>query len=138
MDPAIYSVSITHLFLGFMTGLAFSAFLGFNKKTTKAEQVLEDAIDRLFEKDLQIDELHSQISELNNQIEKLKRDTETVNDIKSLLNKLYENEYESSSEDEENEEDEEVEPNLPPPPPAIRSSHRCESCGDQTPAPGST
>jgi hypothetical protein len=138
MDPAIYSVSITHLFLGFMTGLAFSAFLGFNKKTTKAERVLEDAIDRLFEKDLQIDELRKQISDLNNDIEKLRRDTETVNDIKSLLNKLYENEYESSSEDEENEEDEEVEPNLPPPPPAIRSSHRCESCGDQTPAPGST
>ena len=135
MDPAIYSVSITHLFLGFITGIAVSAFLGFNRKTPKFERVLEDAIDKLFDKDLQIDELHKEISELNNEIEKLKRDSETVQDIRNLIDRLHETEYEYESWDEE---EEEVEPNLPPPPPAIRSSHRCESCGVETPAPGST
>jgi DNA repair exonuclease SbcCD ATPase subunit len=124
------------LFLGFITGIAVSAFLGFNMKTNKFERVLEDAIDKLFDKDLQIDELHKEISELNNEIEKLKRDSETVQDIRNLIDRLHETEYEYESWDEE--EEEEVEPNLPPPPPAIRSSHRCESCGAETPAPGST
>jgi predicted transcriptional regulator len=118
-----------------MTGLAFSALLAFPKKTTKAERVLEDAIDRLFEKDLQIDELHKQISELNNEIEKLRRDAETVQDIRNLIDRLHDTEYEYESWDEE---EEEVVPNLPPPPPAIRCSHPYDSCGDQTPAPGST
>ena len=135
MDPAIYSVAMTYLLLGLITGVAFSAFLGFNRKTNKFERVLEDAIDKLFNKDLQIDELHKQISELNNEIEKLRRDAETVQDIRNLIDRLHDTEYEYESWDEE---EEEVQPNLPPPPPAIRSSHRCESCGAETPAPGST
>jgi hypothetical protein len=133
MDPAIFSVSITHLFLGFITGLAVSSVVWYPVQNVKIEQLLQEAIDKLFEKDLKIDELNTEIHELKNEIEKLQRDSETVDDIRHLIDRLYDNGYETAEEEEE-----EVEPNLPPPPPAIRSSHRCESCGLQTPVPGST
>lgn len=126
MEAAIFSVSISHLILGTLFGVALASFLLYPAKNIKFEKLLQDAIDKLFNKDLQIDELQNEIDELTEENENLQKQADTMQHIKHIVDRLYENDQDELSEESESEE--EVVPNLPPPPPAIRCSHhRCES-----------
>jgi len=130
MEAAIFSVSISHLILGTMFGVALASFLLYPARNIKFEKLLQDAIDKLFNKDLQIDELQNEIDELTEQNEELQKQADTMQHIKHIVDRLYENDQDELSEEDESEE--EVVPNLPPPPPAIRCSHhRCDSCEEE-------
>lgn len=126
MDAAIFSVSLSHLILGTLFGVALSSFIWYPARNIKFEQLLQEAIDKIFDKDLEIDDLRSEIEELQKQ-------ANTMQHIKHIVDRLYENDQRELSEDSESEE-ENVVPTLPPPPPAIRCSHhRCDSCELVTP-----
>lgn len=132
MDAAIFSVSLSHLILGTMFGVALSSFLWYPARNIKFEKLLQDAIDKLFNKDLEIDELKHEIDELTDENENLRKQADTMQHIKHIVDRLYENDQDELSEESEGEGEEEVVPNLPPPPPAIRCSHhRCESCEEE-------
>lgn len=134
MDAAIFSVSISHLMLGTMFGVALASFVWYPARNIKFEKLLQDAVDKLFDKDLEIDELRNEIEGLVSENDDLRKQAETMQHIKHIVDRLYENDQDELSEESESQEEEEVVPTLPPPPPAIRCNHRCESCDEYTPA----
>lgn len=131
MDAAIFSVSISHLILGTLFGVALSSLLWYPARNIKFEKLLQDAIDKLFNKDLEIDDLQNEIDELTEENQRLQKQAETMQHIKEIVDRLYDNNQDELSDESE---EEEVVPNLPPPPPAIRcNNHRCDSCELVTP-----
>lgn len=81
MNAEIYAASITSLLFGFIFGVSVKGLYTFDE-IQKLTNALDNAIDTMFEKDMQIDELTEELKDLKKRHEKLT--TAFVNTVRLL------------------------------------------------------